>query len=605
MCGIVGACGKQDVTGFLLEGLHRLAYRGYDSAGLVVLDKNHHLQRRRALGKVDNLNLLIAEDPVSGRTGIAHTRWATHGLPSETNAHPHNSYDAISIAHNGIIENFAILRDTLIKQNYHFTSETDSEVIAHLLHYYTTQEKDFLSALVKLEHTLIGAYALAIMCKDTPGKIWAIRKGSPLVIGVGDQENFLASDQLALLPVTQQFIYVQEGDIVCLTAKSINIWDQNGAPAIRAAITSNTNYTEVSKGQFRHFMLKEIFEQPHTLAQVIQNCFAEHTAHNRFFNAQAHRLLTSAKQIYILACGTSYHAGLTAKYWFEALAGIPCYVEIASEFRYRQPVAPDGTLLITLSQSGETADTLAALRLATTMNFIGSLAFCNVAESALVRESDAAILIDAGPEIGVASTKAFTNQLLMLLLAAMTCKADAGKNIEPLLAAVLDLPAYVNQILTADSQIKACAEKFIHVTSTLFLGRGVNFPIAAEGALKLKELSYIHAESYPAGELKHGPLALVDAHLPIILLAPNNALLEKTYSNAQEIKARNGKLFIFTDVPERFSDLGAVLTMPSLPNCLEPIVYTIPLQLFAYYVAVLKGTDVDQPRNLAKSVTVE
>lgn len=605
MCGIVGACSEHNVTAFLLEGLQRLAYRGYDSAGLVVLDKNHHLQRRRALGKVENLIHLIEKDPVSGQSGIAHTRWATHGLPSEANAHPHTSYDAISIAHNGIIENFSILRDTLTQQAYHFTSQTDSEVIAHLLHYYTTQEPDFLSALLKLADTLIGAYALAILCKDSPEKIWAIRKGSPLVIGVGAKENFLASDQLALLPATQQFIYLQEGDIACLTAESITIWDHSGALVTRPTITSNTSYAAVSKGQFRHFMLKEIFEQPQTLAKVIQHSFAEHTAHQRFFNAAAHRLLTTAKQIYILACGTSYNAGLTAKYWFEAIAGIPCYVEIASEFRYRHPVAPDGTLLITLSQSGETADTLAALRLATSMNFIGSLALCNVAESALVRESNAAILIDAGPEIGVASTKAFTNQLLTLLLSAMSCSEHAGKNIESLLASVLDLPAYVNQMLTAENQIKECAQKFIHVVSTLFLGRGINFPIAAEGALKLKELSYIHAESYPAGELKHGPLALVDANLPIILLAPNNPLLEKTYSNAQEIKARNGKLLIFTDVPERFSDLGDVLPMPSVPNCLEPIVYTIPLQLFAYYVAVLKGTDVDQPRNLAKSVTVE
>jgi glutamine---fructose-6-phosphate transaminase (isomerizing) len=605
MCGIVGVSSKKDVVAFLLAGLQRLAYRGYDSAGLVVLDKQHNLQRRRALGKVENLIHVTTENPISGTTGIAHTRWATHGLPSEANAHPHTSHNLISIVHNGIIENFSDLRDMLSKKNYCFTSETDSEVIAHLLHYYITQEKTFLSALLKLKQTLSGAYALAIISQDTPEKIWAIRQGSPLVLGIGDKENFLASDQLALLPVTQQFIYPQEGDMICLTAESIDMWDQQGTPVTRTAITSNTNYTEVNKGVFRHFMLKEIFEQPQTLAHVIQHCFAEHRHHDRFFNADAHRLLLAAKHIYILACGTSYNAGLTAKYWFEALAGIPCYVEVASEFRYRHPVVPNDTLLITISQSGETADTLAALRLATTMNFIGTLTLCNVAESALVRESDAAIFINAGPEIGVASTKAFTNQLLTLFFCVLTCAQQAGKNIAPHMAEILDLPAYVNQILTIKNDIQACAEQFMHVVSALFIGRGAHFPIAAEGALKLKELSYIHAESYPAGELKHGPLALVDAHLPIILLAPNNALLEKTYSNAQEIKARHGKLLIFTDAPERFQDLGTVLTIPSMPDCLSPIVYTIPLQLFAYYVAVSKGTDVDQPRNLAKSVTVE
>lgn len=605
MCGIIGACSEQDVTPFLLEGLHRLAYRGYDSAGLVVIDAAHHLQRKRALGKVQNLVDLIAQQPVHGTTGIAHTRWATHGLPSEENAHPHISNQSISIVHNGIIENFEMLRAELLAKGYTFTSQTDSEVIAHLLHDYAQEETDFLKVLLRLADALNGAYALAILCNEKAEKIWAIRKGSPLVIGLGNQENFLASDQLALLPATQRFIYLQEGDIACITKETVTLWDQAGQVVTRPVLTSTLSHDAASKGAFRHFMLKEIFEQPEALAKATQQTQIKQSIDDHLFNRAAAQLLNAAQHIYIVACGTSYNAGLTAKYWFEAIADIPCYVEIASEFRYREPVAPAYTLFITISQSGETADTLAALKLAKTMNFIGFLTICNSAESSLVRESDAMILTHAGPEIGVASTKAFTNQLLILLLAVLMRAQNAGKNIDALLTAVLDLPTYANQILTSSAQIKLLAQKFIHVKNTLFLGRGAIFPIASEGALKLKELSYIHAEAYPAGELKHGPLALVDADMPIILLAPHNHLFEKIYSNAQEIKARGGQLLILTDAPHRFIDFGDVLVMPAVPHCIEPILYTIPLQLFAYYVAVLKGTDVDQPRNLAKSVTVE
>jgi glucosamine--fructose-6-phosphate aminotransferase (isomerizing) len=605
MCGIIGACAERNVTPILLEGLKRLEYRGYDSAGVAVIDNQNELQRRRVLGKVQNLINLIEKQPLQGTVGIGHTRWATHGAPNETNAHPHISNRSISLAHNGIIENFEPIRHELIEKGYQFTSETDTEAAVHLLHHYLQEEKNFLHVLLKLAQVLQGAYALAIIDTEIPQQIWAIRKGSPLVIGLGIHENFLASDQLALLPVTNEFIYLHEGDIACLTQTSVQIWDQMGNAVQRNITTASITLNATTKGDFRHFMLKEIFEQQQTALNLIEHTFEQQRFKTDAFISTTDQLLKQAKQIYIIACGTSYHAGLVAKYWLEHMTQTPCQVEIASEFRYRSPVAAPGTLLITISQSGETADTLAALRLAKQMNFIGCLAICNVPGSSLARESDALISTQAGPEIGVASTKAFTNQLLALLTVVVRLAEQKGEIINESLAAIFSLPTYINEVLSLDEQIKKLAQQFIHTKNTLFLGRGTLFPIAAEGALKLKELSYIHAEAYPAGELKHGPLALVDRNMPIVLLAPKNKLLEKIYSNAQEIKAREGRLFILTDEPLRFAHLGETLTLPSIPEIIAPIIYSIPLQLFAYHVAVLKGTDVDQPRNLAKSVTVE
>ncbi len=605
MCGIVGAIAERDVVPILLEGLKRLEYRGYDSAGVAILDEKQALQRRRVLGKVQNLVNLIESEPLHGALGIAHTRWATHGIPAEINAHPHVSNGSIALVHNGIIENCEEIKEKLKCAGYAFNSETDTEVFAHLLHSLYSEEKDFLKALQKTSQALRGAYAVAIICRDSPGQLWAVRKGCPLVIGLGIQENFLASDKLALLPVTQQFIYLEEADIACISRKDIQIWDVSGVKVQRQISVSNLTKDMASKGQFRHFMAKEIFEQPRVLHDVVASFCPQGKFDAASFGKLAYKLFEQTKQVVIVACGTSYHAGLVAKYWFERIAGIPCTVEVASEFRYRSPVVVPGSLFVTISQSGETADTLAALRLAKTMKYVGLITICNVAESSLVRESDAVLLTEAGPEIGVASTKAFTTQLLILLLTVMTIANIHHQNIEALSKAVLSIPHYLDEVLALDDLLKQLAHQFFHKKDTLFLGRGANFPIALEGALKLKELSYIHAEAYPAGELKHGPLALVDHDMPIILLAPKNALVEKIYSNAQEVKSRNGQLFVFTNDSASFAALGSIIPMPSVAEIIEPIIYTIPLQLFAYHVAVLKGTDVDQPRNLAKSVTVE
>jgi glucosamine--fructose-6-phosphate aminotransferase (isomerizing) len=605
MCGIVGAVAERNVVPVLIEGLKRLEYRGYDSAGLALLNVQHHIERRRVFGKVNNLVKLLEEKPVHGTTGIAHTRWATHGAPDELNAHPHVSNDTLALVHNGIIENCDEMRAKLIAAGYKFTSKTDTEVFVHYLHQQYELLKDFRQALEATAKALHGAYAIAIICKDQPDELWLVRKGCPLVIGVGIEENFVASDKLALLPVTQKFILLEEGDIARVRKNHVAIWDMEGKPVERAVSESSLTADHVSKGEYRHFMMKEIFEQPVVAQNILMRAFDGYRLKPEPFGEDVQKLFQRAKQILIIACGTSYHAGMVAKYWFESIAKIPCQVEIASEFRYRSPVAMPDTLFITVSQSGETADTLAALRLAKKMNFAGCLAICNVAESSLSRESDATILTYAGPEIGVASTKAFTAQLMTFLLSVLSLARLRGEEVAAYKQALLTLPVLLTEVLNIDEAVRQLAHQFIQKNHALFLGRGVNFPVALEGALKLKELSYIHAEAYPAGELKHGPLALVDHEMPIIFIAPKNSLHDKLYSNAQEVKSRDGQLFILTNDPTVYESLGATISMPTVPDILEPIIYTIPLQLFAYHVAVLKGTDVDQPRNLAKSVTVE
>lgn len=606
MCGIIAAVAKRDVVPILLAGLQRLEYRGYDSAGLAVRcpDKGT-LERQRVVGKVQKLIDVLENEPLSGTIGIAHTRWATHGVPNQINAHPHDSHQILMLVHNGIVENFISLRQELMNEHYEFVSQTDTEVVAHLLHHYQKTETLFIDALLRLNQSLQGAYALAIINNQAPDELWAIRKGSPLVIGIGIQENFLASDQIALFPVTNRFIHLEEGDIACITTNEIKIWNQAGEMVSRPETTSSLNHEMVSKGIYRHFMLKEIFEQPEALQRLLNHAFIQNELRPEPFGGKVSSLCKKAKQIYIIACGTSYHAGLVAKYWLEEIAGIPTYVEVASEFRYRHASIPADSLLITISQSGETADTLAAAKIAPLLHFIGHITICNIAESALARLADAVILTEAGPEIGVASTKAFTNQLLALLIMVLATAQERHRDIKELILPVLNLPFYTTQVLKLNEMLKHHAQQFCHTNHLLFLGRGINFPIAAEGALKLKELSYLHAEAYPAGELKHGPLALIDSNMPCLLLAPSNKMIEKIYSNAQEIKTRDGKLFILTDEVSRFSEVGEVLTMPTIPEIIVPIIYTLPLQLLAYHVAVLKGTDVDQPRNLAKSVTVE
>ncbi len=604
MCGILGFTAKRDVVPLLLESLRRLEYRGYDSAGIAVINAKSHLERQRTVGKVSALAEALAKQPLSGHAGIGHTRWATHGIPHQDNAHPHMSNDSLALVHNGIIENYEILREALISQGYQFTSETDSEVVAHLLHHHLTQTTDFLSALQLTLKALHGAYALAILDKNQNGQLWAVRKGSPLVIGLAKTENFISSDQLALLALTQQFIYLEEGDIACISATDYRIYDSAGTPVTRPIHHSLATSELTERGAYRHFMLKEIHEQ----ASVLQNSLASVLEPNQFrplpFGLAVERLLTAAKRIAIIACGTSYHAGLVAKYWLESIAKIPCQVEIASEYRYRDPVVDHDTLFISLSQSGETADTLACLRLAKTLAYLGSLAICNVAESSLVRESDAAILTYAGPEIGVASTKAFLTQLSTLLTLSLY-KAKLQQLPSPSVIDVLHLPRLIEQLLTLDSAIQKLAKKLVHKHSVLYLGRNTEYPIALEGALKLKELSYIHAEAYPAGELKHGPLALVDEHMPVIFLAADNALFDKVKSNIQEVKARGGEVIILTNHQGPWNMDAEIILLPAAKAFLSPFVFTIPLQLLAYHVAVLKGTDVDQPRNLAKSVTVE
>ncbi|MCX7079628.1 MAG: glutamine--fructose-6-phosphate transaminase (isomerizing) [Pseudomonas sp.] len=610
MCGIVGAVAERNITAILLEGLKRLEYRGYDSAGVAVFSNAGKLERVRRPGKVSELEQALAGEPLAGRLGIAHTRWATHGAPCERNAHPHFSGD-LAVVHNGIIENHEALREQLKGLGYVFTSDTDTEVIAHLLDHKLKDLRDLTAALKATVKELHGAYGLAVVSAKQPDRLVAARSGSPLVIGLGLGENFLASDQLALRQVTDRFMYLEEGDIAEIHRDSVQIWDVNGQSVEREAVQYRDGAEAAEKGVFRHFMLKEIHEQPSVVQRTLEGRLSQNQVLVQAFGPQAAELFAKVRNVQIVACGTSYHAGMVARYWLEELAGIPCQVEVASEFRYRKVVVQPDTLFVTISQSGETADTLAALRNAKELGFLASLAICNVGISSLVRESDLTLLTQAGREIGVASTKAFTTQLVGLLLLTLSLgqvRGTLAKGVEAELVEELRrLPTRLGEALAMDSTVEKIAELFADKHHTLFLGRGAQYPVAMEGALKLKEISYIHAEAYPAGELKHGPLALVDNDMPVVTVAPNNELLEKLKSNLQEVRARGGQLIVFADQQAGMinGEGTHVVHMPHIHDILSPILYTIPLQLLSYYVAVLKGTDVDQPRNLAKSVTVE
>lgn len=610
MCGIIGAVAQRDVAQILVEGLRRLEYRGYDSAGLAVIDTDGNLARLRRLGKVQALADALTEKPVNGGTGIAHTRWATHGAPSEANAHPHIGGDNIALVHNGIIENHEMLRNDLKGLGYTFVSDTDTEIIAHLVHHEQTSGLSLLQALQKTVHQLTGAYGTVVMDRNDPDRIVVARFGSPLVIGVGIGEYFVASDQLALLPVTHQFILLEEGDVAEITREGVRIFDRTERAVERNTIDSDLYYEAGDKGPYRHFMLKEIFEQPEAIANTLEDRLINDQVVVESFGHNAEEILRRIRAVQIIACGTSYHAAIVARYWFEQY-GISCRVEIASEFRYRKSFVPENCLFLTISQSGETADTLAALQMAKKQGFISSMTLCNVPGSSLVRESDMAFMTRAGPEIGVASTKAFTTQLTALLMlvtvtARVTGRIDAAQEAE-IVRELRALPHMIRGVLTLNDSIQALSETFADKHHSLFLGRGTMYPIAMEGALKLKEISYIHAEAYAAGELKHGPLALIDSDMPIVVVASNNELLEKLKSNMEEVRARGGQLYVFAD---RHAHLVAgdgiqVITLDKVHDIVAPILYTVPLQLLSYYVAVIKGTDVDQPRNLAKSVTVE
>ena len=610
MCGIVGAVAQRDVAEILINGLHRLEYRGYDSAGVAVVNENHELQRVRCLGKVKALDEAVSEKPLIGGTGIAHTRWATHGEPSETNAHPHVS-GTFAVVHNGIIENHEELRELLKSRGYVFLSQTDTEVIAHLVEWEMRSTDSLLEAVKKAVKQLTGAYGMVVMDSRYPEHLVAARSGSPLVIGLGIGENFLASDQLALLSVTRRFIFLEEGDIAEITRRTVDIYDTYGNKVEREIHESNLENDAAEKGKFRHFMQKEIYEQPTALINTMEGRINHENVIVDSIGNGAKGILEKVEHIQIVACGTSYNAGMVARYWFESLAGVSCDVEIASEFRYRKFVTRPNSLLITLSQSGETADTLAALRLAKEKGYMAALTICNVAGSSLVRESDLAFMTRAGVEVGVASTKAFTTQLaalLMLVTALGKVKGHiSAEKEQEIIKAMQSLPAEIEKALAFDTDIEALAEDFAEKHHALFLGRGAFYPIAVEASLKLKEISYIHAEAYAAGELKHGPLALIDADMPVIVVAPNNELLEKVKSNIEEVRARGGQLYVFADKEAGFtpSEGMKIITMPKVNDIVAPIFYTIPMQLLSYHVALIKGTDVDQPRNLAKSVTVE
>ncbi|MCU1735584.1 MULTISPECIES: glutamine--fructose-6-phosphate transaminase (isomerizing) [unclassified Pseudomonas] len=611
MCGIVGAVAERNITAILIEGLKRLEYRGYDSAGLAVFTQQGALERRRRIGKVSELQAAVAAEPLIGQLGIAHTRWATHGAPTEHNAHPHFSGHELAVVHNGIIENHEALREQLKALGYVFSSETDTEVIVHLLHHTLKTIPDLADALKATVKQLHGAYGLAVISAKQPDRLLAARSGSPLVIGLGLGENFLASDQLALRQVTDRFMYLEEGDIAEIRRDQISIWDASGAPVQRETVQYHEGAEAADKGEYRHFMLKEIHEQPAVVQRALEGRLGSDHVLVQAFGPKAAELFAKVRNVQIVACGTSYHAGMVARYWLEELAGIPCQVEVASEFRYRKVVVQPDTLFVSISQSGETADTLAALRNAKELGFLGSLAICNVGISSLVRESDLTLLTMAGPEIGVASTKAFTTQLVSLMLLTLSLGQVRGTLAAGVEAELVEqlrrLPVRLGEALAMDATVEKISELFADKHHTLFLGRGAQFPVAMEGALKLKEISYIHAEAYPAGELKHGPLALVDNDMPVVTVAPNNELLEKLKSNLQEVRARGGQLVVFADEQAGMSNGEGthVIAMPHIADALAPILYTIPLQLLSYYVAVLKGTDVDQPRNLAKSVTVE
>jgi glucosamine--fructose-6-phosphate aminotransferase (isomerizing) len=610
MCGIVGAVAERNVVPILMEGLRRLEYRGYDSAGIAVLEENG-LTRTRRVGKVQELQSALDAAPVSGVLGISHTRWATHGVPNETNAHPHMSGENIAIVHNGIIENHEELRKDLQSKGYEFTSDTDTEVVAHRIAYHLAETGTLDTAVRATVAELEGAYALVVMSRQEPGRLVLARAGCPVVIGLGIGENFVASDVAALLPVTRKFQFLEEGDIAVVEREQVTIWDRSGKETARPVKESELTADAAERGRFRHYMQKEIHEQPAAVARTLAERIADGRVLDAAFGPGSAAILDKTQGIHIVACGTSYHAGLVARYWIEQLCRMPCTVEIASEYRYRSPVVPPNTLFVAISQSGETADTLAALRAAREMGYLSTLTICNVPESSMVRESDLVMMTHAGPEIGVASTKAFTTQLAALALLTVSLARRAGldeKQERELVAQLADLPGLIEEVLALDSAIETLAEHFADKHHALFLGRGVQNPVAMEGALKLKEISYIHAEAYAAGELKHGPLALVDEDMPVVAIAPDDELLEKLKSNLQEVSARGGELYVFVDQRVQFGDRVGIHTM-RLPALIQdfqaPILYTIPLQLLAYHVAVLKGTDVDQPRNLAKSVTVE
>ncbi|HIC8800961.1 glutamine--fructose-6-phosphate transaminase (isomerizing) [Aeromonas veronii] len=610
MCGIVGAVAQRDVAEILVEGLRRLEYRGYDSAGVAVFSASQPLQRVRRLGKVAELAKALDEQSVHGGTGIAHTRWATHGEPSERNAHPHVS-EHIVVVHNGIIENHEELREELKALGYVFSSDTDTEVIAHLVHHELKSAGSLLAAMQTAVKQLRGAYGTVVMDSRDDSRVVVARSGSPLVIGRGIGENFIASDQMALLPVTRRFIFLEEGDVAEVTRRDVHIFDTNGNAVVREEQESELSHDAGDKGEYRHYMLKEIHEQPKAITNTLEGRLgSDHVVVESFGNG-ARAIFDKVEHVQIVACGTSYHSGMVARYWFEEIAGVSCDVEIASEFRYRKSVVRPNSLLVTLSQSGETADTLAALRLAKESGYMSSLAICNVPGSSLVRESDLAFMTRAGAEIGVASTKAFTTQLaglLMLVASVGHCRGHLSAAAEAeLVKALQALPLRIKESLALAKDIETLAEEFADKQHSLFLGRGSQYPIAMEGALKLKEISYIHAEAYAAGELKHGPLALIDAEMPIIVVAPNNDLLEKLKSNVEEVRARGGILYVFADADTGFKsdETMRVMNLNHVEEVIAPIVYTVPLQLLSYHVALIKGTDVDQPRNLAKSVTVE
>ncbi len=608
MCGIVGAIAQRNVVPILMEGLQRLEYRGYDSAGLAVRQDDGRLERIRAVGKVARLRELLAERPLTGELGIAHTRWATHGMPAERNAHPHMSGERVAVVHNGIIENHAELREALKTHGYVFTSDTDTEVIAHLLADLLETESDLLRAVQQAVKRLVGAYALAVASPQDPKRMVVARAGSPLVIGLGVGENFIASDVFALLPATQRFVFLDEGDVAEVSRDGVRVYDAEGRPVERPERYSQLTAATADKGPYRHYMLKEIFEQPAVISETLEGRIHKGRLLEESFGFEAKDLFDRTQGVHIIACGTSYHAGLVAKYWLEEV-GVPCAVEVASEYRYRKVVVPPGTLFLSISQSGETADTLAALRASRRMGYIGAMTICNVPESSLTRESDVALMTRAGQEIGVASTKAFTTQLTALRLLTLALARRRGltrEGEEALVNELHALPRQVEVVLELNDAISAMADAFADRKDALFLGRGCFYPIALEGALKMKEISYIHAEAYPAGELKHGPLALVDADMPVVCALPKDALLDKVLSNLQEVRARGGELFLFSDKEVKIElDRYQNLTLSDIHPSTAPITYSVPLQLLAYHVAVLKGTDVDQPRNLAKSVTVE
>lgn len=610
MCGIVGAIAERNIVPILVEGLRRLEYRGYDSAGVAVLQADDSMGLCRTVGKVAQLEKKLAQKTLSGHLGVAHTRWATHGGVTEANAHPHLSGDRVAVIHNGVIENFQPIKDEMLAKGYEFKSETDTEVAAHLIHDHLKNGHDLLESVRLAVQRFKGAYALLVFDAENPERIVVSRVASPLVIGLGIGENFVASGVPALLPVTQRFIYLEQGDLAEITREEVRIFDSSGELVTREVHETQWSNEAAEKGPYRHFMLKEIFEQPSALADTLYGRVNNNLVVPESLGPAAVELLARVENLHIVACGTSYHAGLVGKYWIEALAGIPCQVEIASEYRYRQVVVPPGTLFVTLSQSGETADTLEALRMAKTAGYIGSLTICNSAHSSMVRESDLVMMTQAGPEIGVASTKAFTTQLLSMLLVTLMLARHRGMTAEregELVPHVYHVAAAAEQALAMNENLQHIAEDFAEKHHTLFLGRGPMWPIAMEGALKLKEISYIHAEAYAAGELKHGPLALIDEEMPVVVVAPNNELLDKLKSNMQVVRARGGQLYVFADTATGLeAEPGIkVIKTPRTNRLIAPIVYTVPLQLLSYHVAVLKGTDVDQPRNLAKSVTVE